>query len=737
MGVSRRKFLLGTGLVGGGLILGISLRDNTVPYPAAVEGSFNPNAWLQITEDGQFIFQLHKAEMGQGVYSTLPLILCEELDLDPQRLVIQHSGLHPDFADPMSGAQITGGSNSIATSYDTLRDVGAAARAMLVAAAAAQWNTRADQCRTVNGEVISADGSQRLDYAALAMAAKNYIDVPYQLKSPDQFRYIGQPQTRLDAQAKSTGQAQFGVDVKLSGMKTAVVLRCPHYGGSVASWDSTKADSMPGVVAVRLIHSGIAVVADSYWQARKAADAIKINWDKGPLAGLDSAEIKRQQLALFDTEEARPMLEVGDPATAKADAATIVEAGYSVPFTHHSPMEPQNGTAILHQPANGGATTMEMWLPTQTPDMSAAVAAHFTSLGKADITVHSQLMGGAFGRRGYPDFAGEVAAIAEQLPNTAIKLQWSREDDMQHDYYRASSEHQLSAALDAEGGIVSWEHTLVASSIIKTMTVTMAAALLPDWVPASIAESLGKGGGKLIADYDSIPSEGAKIPYTAPNIRVGQIEYDSGIPTGFWRSVGFSYNVFVVESFFDELAASAGVDPVDYRRRYLAEDSQWRKVLDLAAEKANWGNAGNGIYQGIAISKPFGTYCAMVVDVRLDESGKDYSIEKVTSAVDCGIVVDPDTIETQMQGGIIYALSAAVKAPVTFSDGAAVESNFHDLPVMRMNEIPKAIEVYTVDSNASPTGIGEIGVPALAPALANALYAATGQRLRDMPLLLS
>ncbi len=735
MAFSRRKFLLGTGVIGGGLVLGLSLRDNSVPYPAAIEGSFNPNAWLQITEDGQFVFQLHKTEMGQGVIGSLPAILCEELDLDPQRLTIQHAGIHPDFADPSTGGQMTGGSTSVKASYDILRDVGAAARAMLIAAAANRWQQNADDCTTDNGVVIDANGTQRLSYTELANDAKSYLDTPYVLKAAKDFRYIGKAETRPDALQKSTGTAQFGVDIDLPNLKTAVVVRCPHFGGTIASWDASSIDSLPGIIAVKEIHSGIAIVADTYWQARKAAGQLVISWDKGPMADMDSAKIKQQQRDLIANEKPRVMMEEGDTSAVWDSAATIIEADYSVPFTHHSPMEPQNATAIATE--RDGEMTMEMWIPSQSPDLSRAVAAHFTSLTAPQITVHTTLMGGGFGRRGYPDFAGEAAAIAEQLPSVAVKLLWSREDDMQHDYYRASSEHRLKAALDEDGQLIAWDHTLVASSIIKTMAVFMAANLLPDWVPASVAESMGKSAGGLIANYDPIPCEGAKIPYQAPNITVGHLEYDSGVPTGFWRSVGFSYNIFVVESFIDELAHKASADPLAFRQRYLDKDSQWRSVLDLAAEKANWGQSQPGIFQGIAVSEPFSSFCAMVVDVSIDPDGKNYTIEKVVAAVDCGIVIDPDVIEAQMEGGIIYALSAAVKAPVSFKDGATVESNFHDLPVIRMNEIPKRIEVYTIKSDNSPTGIGEIGVPALAPALANALFAATGQRLRDLPLRLT
>lgn len=739
MSISRRKFLVGTGLVGGGLIVGISLNRDGLPYPAAIEGSFNPNAWLQITEDGRFLFQLHKTEMGQGVDSALPIILCEELDLDFKRLELQNAGIHPDFSDPASGGQMTGGSSSVSNSFADLRQAGAAARAMVIAAAAEQWQVADVDCSTDNGVVFGPNEGQQLNYSQLANAAKSFSDVEFSVKDNSDFSLIGKLSPRLDIQSKIDGTALFGIDFDLPGIKTAVIVRCPHFGGKVHSWDKSSIADNSGFITAFEVHSGIAIVANSYWQARKAANQLTVEWDKGPIASLDSANIKQQQQSLLASEEPRIALEKGDLKSSDEHSRSALTVNYSVPFTHHSPMEPQNSSALVTTAGSARVDgrildhdSMEMWVPSQSPQISQSVAAHYTAFKTDQITINTLLMGGGFGRRGYADFAGEAAVIAEQLPGTPVKLVWSREDDMRHDFYRASSEHQISAALDTDGKLVSWQHTLVASSIIKTMAVSMAVNMLPEWVPPAMAESLGKKGGNFIAGYDPIPSEGAKIVYDVENIQVGSIEYDSGVPTGFWRSVGFSYNVFVVESFIDEMADVAKADPLIFRLAHLDQAPRYKAVLELAAENAGWGNQPEGVFQGIAVSEPFSSFCAMVVDISVSDAG--YVIEKVVAAVDCGLVINPDIVAAQIEGGIIYALSAAIKSPVTFAEGATMQSNFHDLPVVRMNEIPKKIEVYTVQGQDTPTGIGEIGVPSLAPALANAIFAATGRRIRDLPI---
>lgn len=728
MKLNRRRFLIGTGLVGGGLILGFSFAGKK-PIPNTVEGSFQPNAWLQITTDNRVIFQLHKAEMGQGVITSLATIIGEELDYNPANFEIEMAGVHPDFNDPMNGIQLTGGSTSVAGSWDSLRHAGAAARAMLIETASQRWNIAIEECDTNDGYVINRQTQQSIAYADLAEAARKAANVDYELKKSADYKWIGKSIPRLDARIKSTGEAQFGIDTILPGMKIAVVVRSPYFGGSVKQWSDSSVINEDGVSAAFAIHSGIAIVAESYWQARKAANKLDVDWNKGPLAGLNSSQIRSDQQQALAEGEPYWVIKDDEIDNTLQSAHQLLQAEYASPFTHHSPMEPQNATALVT------GDSCEIWAPNQAPGICRTLAAHYANIDQDRITVNSTFLGGGFGRRGYVDFVGEVAAIAAQLPNTPIKLIWSREDDMQHDYYRPATYHGLQGALDEQGKLIGWQHKIVSSSIIQGFGVDLMSSMLPSWVPTKLARSMGRFVSDKLAKYDPTTADGAHIPYQTDHVAVAQIHYDSGVPTGFWRSVGFSHNCFVVESFIDELAYAADkTDPLTFRLDYLKDNPRQAAVLKLAASKANWGQSNAGVAQGIALSEPFSSHCAMVVDVTV--SGQRYQIEKIVAAVDCGIAINPEMIKSQLESAIIYGLTAATKAPVTIKDGAVAESNFHDLPVLRIDEVPP-IEVYIVDSNEVPTGIGEIGVPAIAPALANALFAATGQRLREMPLTLT
>lgn len=720
--ISRRKFLIGSGLAGGGLVLGFSLKGNG-PVPNTVEGSFQPNAWLQITPDGRMIFQLDKVEMGQGVMTTLPAILAEELDIDPQRLEVEMAGVYPAFRNTSLNLQITGGSTSVSTGWEPLREAGAVARAILVGAAAKKWGVSAEACLTDNGVITNGNSGEQLAYEALVEEAKVFGDPgEVKLKSRAEYKWLGKSLPRRDAVSKSTGQAQFGVDVDLPGMRIAVIVRCPHFGGSLKSYDDSAARAIKGVEQVFAVHSGVAVVADTYWHARKAADALSISWNKGPLAGLDSAQIREAQEKVLETREPVSVHAEGDVAAAYASAGQVLEVNYGAPYTHHSPMEPQNCTALVK---DGHCT---LWMPGQTADIARATAAHFTGIPHENISVNTTLMGGGFGRRGYVDFAGEAAAVALQVPGVPVKLMWSREDDMQHDYYRPATLHACKGAVDADGNITAWEHTAVATSIFEGFGVDMMSALLPTWVPTRIARGIGRWAGESATDYDTSISEGTVIPYAVANKKIGRCYYDPGIPTGFWRSVGHSYNAYVVECFIDEMAHLAKKDPVEFRMNLLAQHPRHAAVLKLAAEKAGW-KPGRET-RGVAVHESFASYCAHVLEVEV--SGNEYRVKKVVCAVDCGFALNPEIVKAQMESGIIYGLSAAMKAPVTIEDGAVMQSNFHDLPVLRINESPE-IEVHIVPSDEAPTGVGEIAVPPIAPALGNALFAATGQRLREMP----
>ncbi len=730
MKLTRRKFLVGSGVVGGGLLLGVSLRD-AAPIPHTRAGSFQPNAWLQVTPQGEVIFQLDKAEMGQGVMTSLSAIIGEELDFDPANMTIEFAGAHPAFKNPAMGVQITGGSTAIPTGWEPLRYAGATARAMLVAAAAQQWGVDAAACKTDNGVVLHPDGQQRASYGELATAAaqqKAPGDVP--LKDAAQFRWLGQSLKRFDSAAKVKGEAQFGVDVIKPGMKVAVVVRCPHFGGKLQSFDKDSVAGLPGVRAVFPIHSGVAIVADGYWPARKAAAQLAVQWDKGPLAGLDNATIMQGLRNALDTAE-KPFaaLDEGDVAAAFAAPVQQVEAEYSAGFFHHSPMEPQNCTALF---ADGQLT---LWAPTQTADMARAVASHFTGIGQERITVESTFLGGGFGRRGYVDFAGEAAAIAVQQPGVPVKLMWSREDDMQHDYYRPPSLHKLRAALDNSGNVVGWEHNFVSNSVLTGFGVDLMHAMLPTWLPEKLARGMGRGVVDFIPPYDVSMAEGTKIPYAIPNRKVGLVHHDVGVPTGFWRSVAHSFTAFAVEGFIDEVAHAAKKDPVEFRREYLKGQPRHLAALELAVEKSRWAVQPRiaGFGRGIAVHESFGSVVAMVADVLV--TGNTFRVTRLVIAVECGFVINPDQVIAQMEGGAIYGLTAVLNNGVEIRDGACAQSNFHDLPVLRINESP-AIEAYIVPGTAKPGGIGEVAVPPVAPAVANALFVATGKRLRDLPLAL-
>ncbi len=731
MKITRRSFLISTGVVGGGLLIGFQLEEDA-PFPHTRPESFQPNAWLQITPDGQVIFQLDKAEMGQGVVTALPTLLGEELDFDPQRMRIEMAGVHRGYADPVMRIQITGGSMSVATSWDPLRQAGATARALLIAAAAQTWGVDKAQCHTEDGVVIhNADGRQ-LQYGELVAIARTLKPpTKVQLKKRADYRWVGKSIPRTDAATKCRGQALFGIDVGIDGslpdLLTAVVVRCPHFGGEVESYIDTAARALPGVVDIFEIHSGIAVVADGYWRARKAADLLEVTWKKGPLAGVDSAEIRRRQENELANGVPSATTEHGNLSTAFAQASEVLEATYAAPLAHHSTLEPQNCTAIIRP---DGA---EVWAPTQSPSVLRIVFSHYAQVPQDQVVVHTTFMGGAFGRRGHVDFAAEVGAIAKQLPGRPVKLIWSRKDDLQHDFYRPATLHKLRAARDESGAFSAWEHRFVSPSYLETILPNLGAAL-PTWVPTKMSRAAGSKVKEWIKGVDPTMSEGAHIPYSIPNIHVGVHHFDIGIPKGFWRSVGHSHNAFVVESFIDELAHQAHQDPVAFRLAALKDHPRHRGVLQRAARKAKWGMPPRGRLQGVAVHESFGSVVAEIAEVSI--SDKDFQVEHVVCVVDCGFVINPDIVKQQIEGAVLYGLSAALMDPITIQDGALAQSNFNEAPVLRFHEAP-SIEVYLMDSIAPPSGVGEIGLPPIAPAVANALFHATRQRLRELPLRLA
>lgn len=726
MKLTRRKFLIGSGLVGGGLIIGLQFKPKQ-PIPNSIDGAFQANAWLQITDDGRVIFQLDKAEMGQGVLTSLAMTIGEELDYNPSNIIVELAGIHPSFINTEMGAQLTGASTSTKTTFTPLREAGANARAMLLAAAAKQWQVDVETCTTDDGMVMHLPTAQKLSYGELASLAKSIKHIgKVTLKEPSQFRWIGTALPRIDAPDKVNGKAIFGIDVQLPGLKIAVIKRCPQAGGIPLSYDTATINNMPGIQKVFTMHSGIAIIADSYWQARNACNALQVVWNKGALAGLDSDDIHKQYEKALEEKTPRYDVDEGEFSKVYQDAHIKIEANFSTPFFHHSPMEPQNTTAIVSK------GKCEVWSPSQAPDLARGLISAVTGIKRDHITVNTTLMGGAFGRRGYVDFAGEAGAIAVQYPDVPVKLIWSREDDMQHDFFRGYTYHAIKAALDKQGNIVAWQHQLVSTSIAKSIMPTLLPTLLPQAIKASTAQKWGSAIGSSIAEYDPGLFEGARIAYNIPNRKVGAVFHDVGIPTGFWRSVGHFHNAFVVESFIDECAHAAGRDPAEVRREYLKDHPRHLRVLEEVLTLSQWGKTEKHL--GLAVHESFSSFVAQVVEVKVE--GKQYTVEHVYCAVDCGLPLNPNIIKQQMESGIVFGLTAAMKAAITFKDGAVEQSNFHDLPVLRMDEMPK-VDVVIITSTKAPSGLGETGVPPVTPALANALFAATGQRLRTLPLVLS
>lgn len=733
MKITRRKFLIGTtAVVGAGLVIGVSTRRSPGEVPGTRAGTFQPNAYLQITPDNEIIFQMARAEMGQGVYHGMTTIIAEELNVDPSTITVELAGVHPDFA--LMLGQLTGGSMSTPGSWTPLREAGAAARAMLRQAAANEWGIAPDQVEAADGILTNSNNAETFQYGDLVDQASllHGEEITFELKDRSEYRFIGQPSKRNDAFIKSTGKVQFGMDVQIPNTKTAMVVRPRQFGATLSSWNAEQVRELPGVVQAFEIESGVAVIADDYWQARKAAQAMDVQWQDGPIANLDSEQILESFKDSLHNDEAREVEAHGDVAVALADAPNVLEAEYDTPFVPHSTMEPQNATALFD------GEKLELWAPTQGVDLTQKVAAYYSGLDADKITVNATFMGGGFGRRSYMDFAGEVSAIAMQMPNVPIRLVWSREDDMQHDFYRPAAYHGLKGALDENGKLLGWEHKVVSNSIMKVLAPDLASNMLPDFVPLTVARSIGTTLGGFIESRDPTMTEGAVPPYSTPNLNVSSVLNHQGIPVGFWRSVGSSHTAFASEIFMDEMANAADADPVEFRRQHLSSSDEHQarflSVLELAVEKAGWGNAPEGIYQGFAMHYCFESYVANVVEVSV--TGNSYKVERVVSAADCGLAINPDNVIAQVQSSIIYGLSAATKDPITIKDGGVAQSNFHDAEVVRMNEIPK-MEAYIVDSDYDPTGIGEPGLPPVAPALANALFAATGQRLRKMPLKLA
>jgi len=688
--VNRREFLKTGAAAGATLVIGLYLPafdPRTSHAPAAPE-PFKPNAWIEIRPDGAVTIWTGRSEMGQGVRTAMPMIVAEELEADWTRVRVAQAD-----ADPAYGDQFTVGSRSVRSGFEPLRKAGAAAREMLIGAAALTWNVPREACRARNGFVEHVPTGRRLGYGDLAARAAT-LPVPADppLKQPSEFRILGHRTPRVDTPDKVSGAAIFGLDVRVPGMVYAAVARCPVFGGRVRTFDPRSALAVPGVQRVVQISSGVAVVADRTWAAFQGKKALKIEWDEGATARWSSDGIW-SAFAAAAARSGEVVRAVGDVDANLKAAARVVEAVYQAPYLAHACMEPMNCTAHVRD------GRCEIWAPTQSPQGVQRAAARVTGLPVEATAVHVTYLGGGFGRRGGPvDYATEAVELAQKI-EVPVQVVWTREDDIQNAVYRPATYNVLRAGLDPSGAPVAWSHRLVG--------------------PEGGSFLLTRGADELI--------------YPLPHFRLERATVDAGVPIGPWRGVGPSQNDWVVESFVDELAHAAGKDPYAYRRELVAGQPRLRGVLDLAAERAGWGSAPPaGRSRGIALWQFGETFLAQVAEVSVGSDGM-VRVHRVVCAADCGILVNPDTVEAQLQSAIVYGLTAALYGEITIERGRVAQSNFSDYRMLGLAETPE-IEVHLVQSEAAPGGVGEAGLPPIAPAVCNAVFAGTGKRIRRLPI---
>jgi len=712
-GIPRREFLRVSIGAGGGLLIGFCL-PGAVEASAAQNGSatsFMPNAFVRIGADERVTVIVNHSEMGQGVYTSLPMLLAEELDADWSKVGFESAPVDPKYNHPVYGMQMTGGSSSVWSAFEQFRQAGAAARAMLIAAAARQWNMDAANCRTDSGAVLD-PSNRKLTYGQLAAAAAK-LTPPAQvaLKDPKTFKLIGKPAKRLDTSEKVNGKAVFGIDVKIPQMMTAIVARAPVFGARMRTFDDSRARAMAGVRRIVAVPSGVAVIADSFWQAKMARDALRIDWDEGPMSSFNTNQMM-QQFREQAKSAGKSVRRDGNADAELAKAVKKVEAVYEVPYLSHAMMEPLN-CAVDLRPGS-----CEIWTGTQFQTVDRASAAKIAGLPEEKVQIHTTFLGGGFGRRANPqsDFVVEAVHVGKAA-GAPVKVVWTREDDMQGGWYRPAFLHAIAGAIDANGKPVAWRSRVVGQSIIAG-------------TPFEALMDLKTKG------YDPSSVEGVDdLPYEIPNLLVESHQMEVGVPVQWWRSVGHSHTAFATECFIDELATLAHQDPYRFRRALLQKHPRHLGVLDLAAQKAGWAKPlPKGRARGIAVHASFESFSAQVAEVSVTE-GK-IQVHRMVCAIDCGRYVNPGIIAAQTQGGAIFGASAALFQELTFENGRLQQTNFQSFPMLRMNECPE-IETHIVESTEKSGGIGEPGVPCAAPAIANAVFAATGKRIRRLPIRLS
>ncbi len=701
--VDRRSFLK-TGLAGAtGLIVGFYLPGRREVFADGAEPTVL-NAFINVSPNNKITILISKSEMGQGVVTSLSMLAAEELECDWKQIRTEFAPAAKAYFDPVFGMQGTGGSQSVHSGWVPMRTAGATAREMLIAAAAQKWGVDASECHAENGAVIHTASKRRLTYGSVAEAAgKLTPPANVKLKDPSEFKVIGKPTKRLDTPDKVCGKAMFGIDARRPGMLHAAVLRCPIFGGKVASFDASKAKALPGVKDVIQISSGVAVVADNTWTAFQGKKALNVTWDEGPNVGVSSGSIFKA----FEERAEKPGVvsrKEGDAASAMAGAAQRIEAVYRVPYEAHATMEPMNCLADVQ------ADRVDIWAPTQFQTPAQGIAAGIAGVKPEQSFVHTTYLGGGFGRRGWSDFVTDACEISKAM-KAPVQVTWTREDDMQHDYYRPASYIKMAAGLDASGNPSAFTARVACDSIMNW------------FFPGSVKNGMDSSSVEGVSD----------IAYDIPNILVDYQLVSGPIPMGFWRSVGASQNGFFSESFIDELAAAAKKDPYEYRKALLGKKPRHLGVLNLAAEKAGWRQPlPKGMYRGIAVLEAFATYVAEVAEISIDKDN-NVKVHRIVCALDCGRVVNPNIIEQQAMSAMVFGLTQTLKGEITIDKGRVVQANFDTNEPLRLNECPK-MEVYIVPSTETPTGMGEPAVPPVAPAVCNAIFAATGKRIRKLPV---
>ncbi|MFZ3221432.1 MAG: xanthine dehydrogenase family protein molybdopterin-binding subunit [Rhodoferax sp.] len=700
MTTSRRDFLKTSALASGGLLMGIALPG---ALQAAGSAVYAPNAWVHIAEDNTITLLSARSEMGQGVYTSMPMLIAEELNVDLKAIKVEIAPANGKlYGNPLlGGPQLTGGSTSVRDGWEKLRIGGAQVREMLISAAAARWNVDRSQIKAVNGMVLGPNGKKATYGALAADASKLPVPEKVAIKDPKDFRIVGKRTRRLDTPAKVNGTAQFGIDVKLPGMVYAALEQCPVIGGKVKSFDATRARSMPGVVTVVEIPDGVAVVADSWWRANMARKTLVVNWDEGPGAALTEKTMLEGIRAASKTGKALPLKAVGDADAVIAAAPKVIRAEYVSQLLSHSPLEPMNFTADFRD------GKMRLIGPTQWQDGAQGTVAAAVGLKPEDVTVETTFLGGGFGRRIDLDFIVQAAQISKAI-GKPVKLVWSREDDMTHDFYRPQAVNTLAAAVGADGKPTAMTYRLTSQSVTGRVF----------GLPAEV--------------QDPLMIEAAVARYDIPATRHDIVKHDAGLRVGYWRSVSHALNAFANESFMDELATAAGKDPYAYRMSLLGNQPRIANVLKLAAEKAGWGQPlAAGRARGIAIMEGYDTYMAQVAEISLEGTG--VKVHRVTVAADVGRMVNPDTVEAQIQSSVVFGMGAAILQEITLDKGRVQQTNFHQFQLVRMRDTP-VIDIILVDSTENPGGVGEPATALVAPAIANAVATLTGKRVRKLPI---